>query len=352
MQTFSLRAARHSLLALAVAAISGCGTIADCGDVLGNKDEPRIRSSAMRMLLADPAAASARFAPYAAMAALAYEEAPQCDDPRVVEQKPELLKFLQDGGWRQDDGIAGLPACDDDIGMFYRVWVRDRDGHKDVVLVFRGTKDGIDDWVDGNLRWVTRFLPGEDQYVRSRKVASALLEHLRAPTASGAATKPVRLYSAGHSLGGGLAQNVLYAYPRDFVQAFAFDPSPVTGFADNDVPERQAGCDCKWDSLDGEARVYRVYETDEVLAWLRFPLKLVLPLNRHIQEVRFNTGGGHSIATLASGMARAATRQPAAEGSEWWAGKPDADGQSCTQRYRTLLRASCARPNDSDYCPG
>jgi hypothetical protein len=351
MRTFSLRAARHSLLALAVATIAGCGTIADCGDVLGNKDEPRIRSSAMRMLLADPAAASARFAPYAAMAALVYEEAPDCDDPRVVEHKPELLKFLQDGGWRQDDGIAGLPACDDEIGMFYRVWVREGEAHREVVLVFRGTKDGIDDWVDGNLRWVTRFLPGEDQYVRSRKVASALLEHLRAPTAGGAPARPVRLYAAGHSLGGGLAQNALYAYPRDFVQAFAFDPSPVTGFADNDVPQRRAGCDCKWDLLDGEARVYRVYETDEVLAWLRFPLKLVLPLNRHIQEVRFNTGGGHSIATLASVMARAATRQPAAEGTEWWAGKADASGQSCTQRYRALLQTSCARPNDSDYCP-
>lgn len=351
MQTFSLRAGRNTLLALAVVAIAGCTTIEDCGDVLGNKDDPRIRSSAMRMLLAEPAAASARFAPYAAMAALVYEEAPQCEDPRVVERKPELLKFLQDGGWRQDDGIAGLPACDDEIGMFYRVWVRESEAHREVVLVFRGTKDGLDDWVDGNLRWVTRFLPGEDQYVRSRKVAAALIEHLRTSTAGGAPAKPLRLYSAGHSLGGGLAQNVLYAYPRDFVQAFAFDPSPVTGYADNDIPERQAGCDCKWDALDGEARVYRVYETDEVLAWLRFPLKLVLPLNRHIQEVRFNTGGGHSIATLASGMARAATSQPAAEGSEWWAGKPDARGNSCTQRYRELLRTSCARPNDQDYCP-
>src|SRR5689334_15642219 len=49
--------------------------IDDCGGKVLGENKPRIRSSHLRMFLADPPAASNRFAPYAAMSALAYAEA-------------------------------------------------------------------------------------------------------------------------------------------------------------------------------------------------------------------------------------------------------------------------------------
>ena len=331
-------------------ALSGCATIEDCGNVLGNKTDARIRSSQARMFLQDPSAAMARFAPYAAMSALVYEEAKDCKRQLPpVGHKDVLIDTLAKHGWHRDDAVPNLPKCDDDIGTFFRVWTKDYPGHREVVLVFRGTKGGLRDWIHGNLRWFTRYLPGEDQYERSRKFAGDILKYYR--NGAGRQPKPLWLYAAGHSLGGGLAQNLLYHYPDDFLQAYAFDPSPVTGFADNEPQKQRAGCDCRSNALDGEARVYRIYETDEVLAWLRFPLKLVVPLNRHIQEVRFTFDAGHSMADLALGMISGAGARPLGTRSPWWEGKLDPSGRSCTNLYRDGLKASCQKSSQEDFCP-
>jgi len=352
--------ARHSrqlrgsvaALALAVAA-GGCASVQDCGGVLGNKTDARIRSSKVRMLLQDPPAAYARFAPYAAMSALVYEEAQECKHRLPpVENKELLLAVLERGGWHQDDSVPGLPKCDDDIGTFFRVWTKEQVDHVEVVVVFRGTKGGLQDWINGNLRWVTGILPGDDQYERSRQYVAKILDHFKTgagqvpPTA-----KPMRFYSAGHSLGGGLAQNVLYRYPDDFRQAYAFDPSPVTGYDDNEPRQKKSSCDCQRRELASEARVYRIYETDEVLAWLRLPLKLVLPLNRHIQEVRFKVEAGHSMAGLAKGMIEEAGTSPLGARTEWWRGRNTATGESCTAVFQKGLEVSCSENNSQQYCP-
>jgi hypothetical protein len=343
------RRAAPALLAGAALLLAGCTTIEDCGGALGNKDEPRIRSSTVRMLLADPAAASARFSPYAAMAALVYEEAPDCRHALPpVAHKDALLRLLADAGWKPFTP-GPQPRCDDDIGTFFRVWTREHADHVEAVLVFRGTKGGARDWITGNLRWFTRFLPGDDQYDRSRAYGRDVIAELRRSHRDPA--RPLRIYTAGHSLGGGLAQNVLYAFPTDVLQAYAFNPSPVTGYADNDDATRRDGCNCRDDALGGEARVYRIYETDEVLAWLRYPLKLALPLNRHIQEVRFNFGDGHSMSGLAKGMADAARGRPPGERGPWWRGKPAGDGRNCTAAFDAAIRSTCALSNSGYVCP-
>jgi pimeloyl-ACP methyl ester carboxylesterase len=336
---------------LAVVA-GGCVLIKDCGGVLGNKTDARIRSSKVRMLLEDPPAAYARFAPYAAMAALVYEEAPDCKHRLPPVEHRELLSAtLDQGGWHRDDTVPGLPRCDDDIGTFFRVWTKEHSDHLEVVVVFRGTKGGLQDWVHGNLRWFTRILPGDDQYERSRQHAAKILDHFKTEARRAPTAKPVRFHSAGHSLGGGLAQNVLYRYPEDFTQAYAFDPSPVTGYGDNEPPQKRASCDCRRGELAGEARVYRLYETDEVLAWIRLPLKLVLPLNRHIQEVRLKVDAGHSMAGLARKMIEGAGTSTLGVRTQWWRGRSDDAGGSCTAAFEKELDRSCSKDNRRDYCP-
>jgi pimeloyl-ACP methyl ester carboxylesterase len=335
-------------IGVVAATLSSCTTIADCGDVLGNKELPRIRSSAMRMFLADPAEASARFAPYAAMAALVYEDATTCKHQLPpVQYKSDFVNLLETNGWLPEIKIPNLPACDDDVGTFFRVWSKEHTDHTEVVLVFRGTKGGAQDWITGNLRWFTRVLPGDDQYDRSRKLAGDAIRHIKERVGS---QKKVHFFTAGHSLGGGLAQNVLYANPKGVRQAYAFNSSPVTGYADYDDGIKRDGCDCMQE-LGQEARIYRIYETDEVLAWLRFPLKLAVPLNRHIQEVRFNVGNGHSMSDLAKGLAKAAAGKPMAQRNDWWRGKPTAEGAACTPVYASELKERCAKAADAQVCP-
>ena len=69
------------------------------------------------------------------------------------------------------------------------------------------------------------------------------------------------LYSTGHSLGGGLAQEFAYALPRNdnvprVTKVFAFDPSPVTGFY-------SVGKDLR-DYNKTDLRIDRIYERKEV----------------------------------------------------------------------------------------
>jgi pimeloyl-ACP methyl ester carboxylesterase len=349
-----LRATKIVVVGFVAVALAACNTIADCGNVLGNKEDPRIRSSTMRMLLAEPAAASARFAPYAAMSALVYEEAATCKHrlPPVA-HKDELNKLLAINGWRLYNDIAELPECDDDVGTFFRVWVKAHTDHTEAVIVFRGTKGVAQDWITGNLRWFTKFLPGDDQYDRSRHLAGLAIARLKQTVPATANGHKLRIYTAGHSLGGGLAQNVLYAYPIDVIQAYTFNSSPVTGFDDdaNDRETKRSSCNCRTQELGIEARVFRIYETDEVLSWLRFPLKFAVPLNRHIQEIRFNFGNGHSMSGLAKDMADSAASRPLAVRNEWWKGKPEKDGASCTSAYTDRLRASCEAVSDAQVCP-
>ncbi len=321
------------------------GAVKSCGKVLGN-DTPRIRSSQVRMRLADPGAAADRFLPFAAMSALAYEEGDGCKHPHPLENKQRLLSLLED--WKPVTDIAELPECDDEFGLFYRVWKRERPDAVEVVLAFRGT-GGFPDWLRGNLRWATRFWPGDDQYDRSRDRAHKLVLHFLQGPGKPASGKPVRFFTTGHSLGGGLAQTAYYHLPGQITQAIAFNSSPVTGYMDQEDEVRRKGCTCR-EELGAESRVYRVYESNEILAWARFPLKIVLPLHRHIQEVRFGFARGngvsqHSMENFAIELANLA-EQPRPASSHWY----DGAEERCTALFEEKQSRICKLQTDR-ICP-
>ena len=217
---------RRIELSVLLAVLQGCTHVAieDCGgDVLG-KNEPRIRSSHFRMLLADLPAASNRFAPYAAMSALAYAEDTNCGnaDPKITsEERARLELDLLARGWQEVKDVQWVPPCEDKVGLFFRVWKLESDARR-VVVAFRGTW-GFKDWLYGNFHWFTRFLPMKDQYSQARIAAQRVFDRF-----SQEPQKPTRFYATGHSLGGGLAQHVLYTYPDKVIQAFAFPSRSVT----------------------------------------------------------------------------------------------------------------------------
>ncbi len=107
-------------------------------------------------------------------------------------------------------------------GLAIDVYERDEEGQLRSLVVFRGTEslDGSD-WA-ANLSWALAWLPIETQYERAR----AEFMRLRKAALAKAGSKRVGFIAAGHSLGGGLAQHVAYAFPC--TAAVVFNSSFVT----------------------------------------------------------------------------------------------------------------------------
>jgi hypothetical protein len=205
------------------------------------------------------------------------------------------------------DGWAPSPDPQDVVNdmktsLYFEVWERSLPGTVEVAVVFRGTHEWKDWW--SNFRWVTRFIPtGWDQYdlTRSEIVKVAARAKQRAEQRH----QTLRIVTAGHSLGGGLAQHAAYAHP-EIKLVSAFDPSPVTGFRSVPRPARDA-------NRLGIV-IDRVYERGEILAYVRTFLRKLIPLSLKdpvITEIRFNVTKGdavrqHSMIKLARGLVRAA----------------------------------------------
>src|SRR5262249_43344442 len=111
-----------------------------------------------------------------------------------------------------------------------------------------------------------------------------------------------RLFSTGHSLGGGLAQQLAYSLKaKENVplvrQIYVFDPSPVTGFYRIDEALRI--------NNSKQLNIDRIYERGEILALLRSLECFVYPDTKSdpaIRQVRYNLFSrapitGHSIST-------------------------------------------------------
>ena len=327
------------LVILAFLLLQGCTHLAveDCGGKVLGENEPRIRSSHFRMLLSDLPAASNRFAPYAAMSALAYVDGGCGSEVSDIKNKEldKLKKYLSAKGWQEVKDDKLIPPCEDDVGLFFRVWKHGAGSSIDVVIAFRGT-EGFKDWLFGNSHWVTRFLPMEDQYSRARKAVIQVIDRFAKEV-----SKSTRFYTTGHSLGGGLAQHILYTYPTQVIQALAFDPSSVTGFMDQSPIKQITACECSPQVTEGEPRIYRVYDAYEILSNLRIFHKIFFPPERHIQEVRFPNKATHSMKELAIYMLNNAASS-SHYATPWFSGKGNySSGESCTAAFIRSQRTSC-----------
>lgn len=111
----------------------------------------------------------------------------------------------------------------------------------------------------------------------------------------------LKIFAAGHSLGGGLAQHAGYS-AYGISDVYAFNPSPVTGFYSIEAHVRE--------KIVKNLRVLRMYEHGEVLAYCRLVLRPFYPLSYRdpsIVEIRFNFGTGdavseHSMTMFARGF--------------------------------------------------
>jgi hypothetical protein len=225
---------------------------------------------------------------------------------------------LVDAGWKRwmDFPDAQLEA---DMGHSHlRAEVWENDKLSAVVVAFGGTVfTSGKDW-KSNLRW---FIPlHDDEYTELvKKFAPAFVAESarRMALPDGAHLKGATLYSTGHSLGGGLAQQFAYAMPatpevNPVSQVYAFDPSPVTGFYS--VPTRTR------DKNKNGLKIDRIYERGEVLAILRSFTSLFYPpstLDPAVRGVRyslfysFDPVASHSMIGLACQLKDIAKQEPA-----------------------------------------
>jgi len=347
-----------SIIFLTACSSIGIDTCApDINPFWGTGDVNRMRNAQLRIQFQDEGVAAAeKFLPYAAMSALVYDDDRICVDSLASKNKPDnpsKLKAMLSDWDKLDDPI--LPQCNDEkTGLFYRVWYKTTDSGTDVVFAYRGTEFGtFTDWFQGNFRWFMRFTSAESQYVQSRMEAKDLVERLEAQFSE---SGPVRFYTTGHSLGGGLAQNVYYSMPDKILQSYAFASSPVTMWSDNDKKTKIKGCECD-DSLNSETRIYRIYESGEILAYLRYPSKLFKSLTRQISEVRFafkkspNALALHSMENLANNL-QGLSQQSNFASNPWYTAT-QFKGENCTAKLENSQQALCnIQASENNICPG
>ena len=213
---------------------------------------------------------------------------------------------LRDAGWTYWPDFPDAQLKDDLVRSNLRVEVWERNSPPAVAVAFGGTVfTSKADWM-ANLRW---FIPhNQDEYTELvKRIVPAFLTRYHQLCENSVSEQPP-IYSTGHSLGGGLAQEFAYALPMKpgdpkVVKVFAFDPSPVTGYYSVAPEIRERG-------KDG-LRIDRIFERGEVLASVRSALALIYPpstSNPTVRAVRYNFEGitnpvtAHSIPKLACAL--------------------------------------------------
>jgi hypothetical protein len=226
---------------------------------------------------------------------------------------PNVDGQLNDAGWTRWTHFPD-PKLEAEMTISHlRAEVWQREASSSVAVAFGGTvATSGKDWLS-NFRW---FIPHhKDEYTEivSRFGPDFVASFaLRRQNPENAFLANASIFSTGHSLGGGLAQQFAYSLPADpsvprIFEVFAFDPSPVTGYFSVDPVLR--------DTNKVGLQIGRIYERGEILAILRSFTSLVIKpsaVDPVIRGARFNLFkarnpiAGHSIEELASAMRNAA----------------------------------------------
>ncbi|WEL57606.1 hypothetical protein PZ739_10775 [Pseudomonas kermanshahensis] len=252
--------------------------------------------------------------PYVALAANAYNlswpdyqqkivGSNQKADQRSLEQlftqacKPHSNQLIPTPGWYGWPAFPSQALADraEKAKLFFSVWEfrgsQSSDKVTEVAIVFRGTEaDQRQDWFS-NARWfIPTWLRGEDQYdVAKNELAKEFEAEIQKRIAEHKLPATVKITSVGHSLGGGLAQQLAYALPRSaphpvkVSKVIAFNSSPVTGWLSTANPPR--------DENTKGLEIDRVFEHGEALAYVRLPINIIVPPNKrdsYVKDLRFN----------------------------------------------------------------
>jgi hypothetical protein len=227
----------------------------------------------------------------------------------------DAKQVLEKEGWSICGSFPGTDLKNkmDAVHLRAEVWTNRSKGS--AVVAFGGTV--FSSWKDwkSNLHWFNPFQHDEYSLVVSEfgpEFAKAFAKQEGMP--GWEFLRGATLFSTGHSLGGGLAEEFAYSLPDNYpgvprvTKVYAFDPSPVTGFASVKRVTR--------DENKKGLQIDRIYERGEVLAILRSitsTLHEPPAVNPEVRQLRYNLFGndrfgftnsiaGHSIQDLAYGL--------------------------------------------------
>lgn len=139
------------------------------------------------------------------------------------------------GGWRRVSEVItpGVRPCVDKGGLYFETYIHQATAPNasvdTVVIAFRGTENSsnqiVADW-STNFAAALGFEPSE--YREARLAMDSLVEDLLHRYTVGG--QPPNLYAVGHSLGGGLAQQLGYMRP-EVKTVYTFNTTPVTNWS-------------------------------------------------------------------------------------------------------------------------
>lgn len=242
---------------------------------------------------------------FALLSQAAYQRKPDAKEV-AADECVDADALLQKTGWTLWPDFPDQKLLEQIAKFHLRVEIWSNPSRSAVAVTFGGTVfTNILDW-EANLRW---FVPRhDDEYTIVVKTFGRdfVTDYLaRSNRPEFAFLRNADIFSTGHSLGGGLAQEFAYSLPENpdvprVKKVFAFDPSPVTGFYSVGRRLRDHNAD--------KLAIDRIYERGEVLAILRSLTSFFhAPSASHptIRQVRYNLFrtwnpiAGHSIAALA-----------------------------------------------------
>ena len=249
---------------------------------------------------------------FALLSQVAYEESLPAEKKEPVKSFAEAAAAVKTAGWELWPDFPTSELLTKFTTSHLRVKVWGNYKRNAVAVAFGGTVfNSGKDW-KSNLRWFT--FKHQDEYTQlvelfipefikqfkllSQKPEWNFLQH-------------ATLCATGHSLGGGLAQELAYALTLDstvprITEVYAFDPSPVTGYFSVPADIR--------DKNKLTLTTDRIYERGEILALARSLVSLIVPPSKEeprVWQYRYNLFSrspitGHSISELALRLGDAA----------------------------------------------
>ena len=173
-------------------------------------------------------------------------------DDNLMKERPcdSITKLPLTMNWKRLDK---QDACYKGGGLYYETYVHTSGVKYDkAVIAIRGTEFTSEkDW-KANLSGVFHF--NNSEYDLAKKHIVPLINALKKDGVD-------EIYLSGHSLGGGIAQEIAYlTSPNDLTATYTFNTSPVTEWMK---------LHRKGNIINDSPKVYRVYMSNEILGYIR-----------------------------------------------------------------------------------